>query len=223
MSLLRALYSRVAGTRPVSAIRTHPRVRALARRHVFVLLSRGRTWANVDGALRLLSEDRRQQVVFGPWRGDPLLEQLYWLPFVRWAQTHFPFAPEQVVADAHAPPGAAVFPPEPVLALVEEYRQGTAAPRPLLKRLRHAHLPPAERSAGGTVEWSEQALLGVLSGAPTIAILPEGPVVEPDLDLALRVAAELGESLTILSNTHFTRLLQALRGPGAELEWGTGP
>jgi hypothetical protein len=219
--MLRALYTRVAGTRPVRAIRTHPRVRALARRHVHVLLSRGRTWTNVDGALRLLSEDRRQKVVFGPWRGDPLLDRLYWAPFVRWARSHFSFAPEQIVADAE--PGAAVFPPDPVMALVEEYRQGRAAPRPLLKRTRYTSLPPDERTSGGIVEWSEQALLGVLSGAPTIAVLPEKPVVEPDLDLVLRVAAELGGSLTILSNTHFTRLLQALRGPGAELEWRTGP
>ena len=214
MSLLRALYTRAAGTKPVSAIRTHPRVRAFARRHVGVLLGRGRTWANVDGALRLLSEDRHQHVVFGPWRGDPLLELLYWDPFVRWAQQHFSFAPDRV--GTTPTPGAAVFPPEPVMALVEEYRQGTAAPRPLLKRMRHVRLD--EQAPGGVVEWSAEALRAVLSGAPTIAMLPEHGTVEPDLDLALRVAAELGESLTILSREHLTRLLQAVRGPGAELQ-----
>jgi hypothetical protein len=212
VNILRALYTRAAGTRPVSAIRKHPRVRALARRHVHVLLSRGRTWANVDGALRLLAEDQHQPVVFGPWRGDKLLELLYWQPFVRWAQAHFPFAPEQLAGGTG---DAVVFPPEPVMAIVEEYRRGDAAPRPLLKRTRYAHLD--HPAAGGVVAWSDEALRGVLSGAPTIAILPDEGALEPDLDLALRVAAELGESLTILSNTHFTRLLQALRGPGAEL------
>jgi hypothetical protein len=105
------------------------------------------------------------------------------------------------------------------MALVEEYRQGTAPPRPLLKRVRHVHLE--EDAPGGIVPWSAEALRGVLAGAPTIAILPEQGAVEPDLDLALRVAAELGASLTILSKDHLTRLLQAVRGPGTELQWGS--
>jgi hypothetical protein len=214
VSLLRALYTRAAGTKPVSAMRAHPRIRAFARRHLNLLLARGRTWTNVDSALRLLAEDRRQKVAFGPWRGDPLLDVLYWQPFVRWAQTHFGFAPDGTT-------DAVTFPPEPVMALVEEYRQGTAPPRPLLKRMRHAHVPADD--AGGVVPWSPEALRGVLAGAPTISILPEHGAVEPDLDLALRVAAELGESLTVISRDHLTRLLQAVHGPGAELEWGSSP
>jgi hypothetical protein len=176
------------------------------------LLARARTWPNVDSALRLLAEDRSRPVAFGPC-SDPLLDVLYWQPFVRWAQSQFDSAP----AGTGEP---VAFPPEPVMALVEEYRRGTAAPRPLLKRMRHVHLP---EEGGGVVPWSDRALRGVLAGAPTIAVLPEGGGVEPDLDLALRVAAELGESLTILSEGHLTRLLQALRGPEAELEWAAGP
>ena len=71
-------------------------MRAFARRHVEVLLARGTTWANVDGALRLLAEDPRRQIVFGPWEGDALTELLYWAPFVRWAQEHFSLDPARL-------------------------------------------------------------------------------------------------------------------------------
>jgi hypothetical protein len=106
-----------------------------------------------------------------------------------------------------------------VLALVEEYRSGDAPPRPLLKRTRYE---PGGQGAGGILPWSAEALESVLAGAPTIAVLPPEGAVEADLDLALRVASEQGESLPILSNNHLTRLLQALRGPNAELEWAAG-
>ena len=194
-------------------LRQHPRVRAFARRHVGVLLRRAKSWTNVDSALRLLGEERTQPVTFGRCP-DPLLDLLYWQPFVSWAQSQFAFAP-----GATAEP--ATVPPEPVLALVEEYRHGDAPPRPLLKRTRHDRLE--EQSDGGIVPWPDEALRGVLSGAPTIAVLPAKGAVEADLDLALRVASELGQALPILSNTHLTRLLQALRGPEAELEWTAGP
>ena len=198
----------------LGTIRQHPRVRALARRHVGVFLARARSWTNVDSALRLLAEDRSRPVAFGRC-ADPLLDVLYWQPFACWAESHFGFAP----AGTREP---ATVPAEPVLALVEEYRHGDAPPRPLLKRTRYTHAD-GEQSAGGVVPWSDEALRGVLSGAPTIAVLPADGAVEADLDLALRVAAELGESLTILSNNHLPRLLQALRGPEAELEWASGP
>jgi hypothetical protein len=182
---------------------------------VHVLLGRARTWANVDSALRLLAEDRSRPVTFGRC-DDPLLDLLYWQPFVRWAQSSFGFAPG-------GPYEAVAVPPEPVLTLVEEYRRGDAAPRPLLKRARYARAD--EPAAGGVMPWSDGALRGVLAGAPIIAVLPEQDAVEPDLDLSLRIAADLGQSLTILSRDHLTRLLQALHGlgPEAELEWGAGP
>ena len=195
----------------VGRIRQHPRVRALARRHVGLLLRRAKSWANVDSALRLLAEDSRRSVAFGRC-ADPLLDLLYWQPFVRWAESHFAFARGGEPAKV---------PAEPVLALVEEYRGGGAPPRPLLKRARYDLLD--ERSEGGIVPWSAEAVRGLLSGAPTIAILPADGAVEADLDLALRIAAELGGSLPILSPDHLTRLLQALRGPEAELEWTAGP
>jgi hypothetical protein len=198
----------------LGAIRQHPRVRALARRHVGVFLGRARTWANVDSALRLLAEDRSRAVAFGRC-DDPLLDLLYWQPFERWAVPHFGFAR----AGTGNP---ATVPSEPVLALVDEYRHKDAPPRPLLKRTRYT-LADEEQDAGGIVPWSDEAVRGVLSGAPTVAVLPADGAVEADLDLALRVAAELGQSLTILSNNHLTRLLQALRGPEAELELASGP
>jgi hypothetical protein len=165
--IARSAYARASGVAALDgllgALREHPRVRAFARRHVSVLLERGSTWTNVDGALRLLAEDERQRVAFGPWRGDVASELLYWIPFVRWAQEHFSFDPERLVAISRggvghwyadccaeyveAPAGngdAVAFPPEPVLDLVERYRSGDDPPRPLLKRARHRPLPAPE-------------------------------------------------------------------------------
>jgi hypothetical protein len=209
MRLARAVYSRASESRalhrPLDAIRSNPRVRAFARRHVRVLLARGTTWANVDGALRLLAEAPSNRVVFGPWEGDATTKVLYWAPFVRWAQEHFGLAPADV--------GSAVFPSAPVRALVEQYRSGVAPPRPLLKRARYERLqPPADALHGLVATWSEHVMRAVLSGVPTVAILPaDGNVDEPDLDLAQRIAAEAGTSLTILRADALERLRHALR------------
>jgi hypothetical protein len=174
--LIRMLYTWLSGVdilqRAVQALRSHPRVRAFARRHVGVLLARGTTWANVDGALRLLAEARDQRVVFGPWHGDLATELLYWAPFVRWAQDQFALDPERVAVVSQSGAGSwygdacslpadqdrgregrremVFFPPDPVLALVGEYRTGSAPPRPLLKRSRHVLLRPSDegRAAG---------------------------------------------------------------------------
>ena len=201
--LARSVYSRAAGSAALRRIRTHPRVRALARRHVHVLLGPGTTWANVDSALRLLGEDGARPVAFGPWAGDRLTEVLYWEPFVRWAREHFSLrTPEP--GDA----GAAVFPSAPVRTLVEAYRRGDDAPRPLLKRARYAGNPLGHAPAA-VVPWSERAVESVLAGASTIAVC--GAAVEPDLDLAQRVAAELGIPLTILDSAGLERLEGALR------------
>ena len=298
--LVRAMYARAAATpalgRPLTAIRSHPRVRSFARRHVRVLLAGRTTWANVDGALRLLAEDTRQRIVFGPWQGDLLLELLYWVPFVRWAQTHFSLDPARVAVasrrgaghwyagacgtyvDADTDlgrtfPGAAVFSPEPVLALVERYRSGLDAARPLLKRACYERLPPPPRPAevpkdylavalvpsaafprsesnrdltrgliqalseaahvvpldderdvearhgvlggarGLVASWSGLALLGLLSGVPTVALTTAGDAVaEPDVDLTLRVAGKLGTSFNVLDAAAVHALADALAG-----------
>jgi hypothetical protein len=299
--LARAVYSWASGVaalrRPLDAIRTHPRVRAFARRHVEVLLARGTTWANLDGALRLLAEDPRQRVVFGPWRGDLATELLYWAPFVCWAQQRFSLDPSRVAvvsrdgagtwygrtshlrADAQdfdeLVRGAAVFPSEPFLALLELYRSGSAPPRPLLKRLRHARLQPPHAATGGgpsaryvavelspsaafpasaanrrlsesviaalsasgpivsldperppdeqhallagaaglVASYSGLALLGALSGVPTVALTSDdGEVVQPDLDLALRVTSALGASLSVVGAAEFEALRDAIGG-----------
>ena len=124
------------------SLRQHPRVRALARRHVGYLLRRARSWTNVDSSLRLLGEDRTTPVAFGRC-DDPLLDALYWQPFIHWAREHFGLA--------KGAEGAATVPAEPVMALVEEYRTADAPPRPLLKRLRHqkAETPARRRSSPG--------------------------------------------------------------------------
>jgi len=279
--LARTLYARASATRllrrPLHAVRSHPRVRAFARRHVDVLLARGGTWANVDGALRLLAEDPLLRIAFGPWRGDPLTELLYWAPFVRWAGRRFSLDPSRVIVlssggvghwyegcgtyreDDAAPADAVRVTPDPVLALVERYRSGADAPRPLLKRAVHVPLPPPgdvsarrtgtriaivvdgpvgdavaadrevlriDRSApigaqhaqlrgvdGLVASWSGLALLGVLAGIPTLAVRAPGDgVQETDLDLASRVAARLGTSLTVLEAGDVRSLAAALAG-----------
>jgi hypothetical protein len=299
-SLIRVLYARAAGTpplgRPLSVLRSHPRVRAFARRHVRVLLARGTTWANVDGALRLLAEDPAQRILFGPWRGDLTLELLYWMPFVRWAQSHFSLEPARIAVasrpgaahlyagtcgtylDAAADvervfPGAAVFTPQPVLALVERYRSGGDAPRPLLKRARYARLAPPDLALGSDTgaavaalavdsaleeltamlartttvvtaserdlasgraalagatglvsRWSGLAVLGVLSGVPTVALTGGlSAADEADLDLVVRIAGEVATPLTILDAGRLDRLAEAFSGAGASSAEGRRP
>jgi hypothetical protein len=322
MGAVRRLYnvaSDAPGLRgPIAAIRNHPRVRAFARRNVHVLLQRGGTWANVDGALRLLAEDARCRIVFGPWPGDTASELLYWAPFVRWTQTHFELDPERLVAISRGGvahwyegacatyveagqrvdlPDAAFFPAEAVLALVDEYRGGAAAPRPLMKRALHRHLPapqdpvadglppryvaaavesspafpeteanraaaadlvrrlerslpvvsveevcrglPAERrrraqhaviagASGLVTAWPGPAVVGVLAGVPVLALRSaDGIVIEPDVDLALRVATELSESLTLLRVGDLNRLFTEAetaeaRGTVTSIPWRAG-
>jgi hypothetical protein len=208
--LVRALYTRASDSpalgRVLDAARANPRVRVLARRHIGVLLARGATWANVDGVLRLLAEDPDQPVVFGPWEGDSATELLYWAPFVRWAQGHFSFDPRRIavvsrggvdhwygdacgvyaesLADARRElPDAAVFRPEPVLSLVERYRGGAAAPRPLLKRSRHVALPPP----------SDGVVAGLEDGYVATALDPTPAF--PDSEMTARAAAALLRTL----------------------------
>jgi hypothetical protein len=67
-------------------------------------------------------------------------------------------------------------------------------------------------ATGLVAGWSGLALLGVLSGVPTIALRPAGgEVCEPDLDLAVRVAAELGTPLNVVDAAALERLGNALR------------
>lgn len=220
--LARTVYSRATSSRalrgPLDVIRSHPRVRAFARRHVQVLLTRGTTWANVDGALRLLAEDPGQQIVFGPWRGDAAAELLYWAPFVRWAQEHFALDPARVTVVSRGAVGhwygiacgayadaddlddrfssAAVFSPGPVLALIEEYRSGSAAPRPLLKRSKHVLLP-----------------------------FPDDPVVTdlPDVYVALALEPSPAFPASEANERTAKSVIEALsgRGPVASLEQAT--
>ena len=207
---VRALYSRASDSRvlrrPLGAIRANPSVRAFARRRIRVLLARGTTWANVDGALRLLGEDPDQAVVFGPWQGDGTTELLYWAPFVRWASEHFALDPGRVAVVARegaehwygeacgvrattidaarsALPGAAVFPAEPVMTLVQQYREGSAPLRPLLKRTRHVLLQPPDDPAAE--DRSENYVAAALAPSPAF----------PDSARNRQVAADLLETV----------------------------
>jgi hypothetical protein len=58
--------------------------------------------------------------------------------------------------------------------------------------------------------WSADAVAAVLAGAPTVAVRGAG-AVDTDLDLAQRIAAELGTSLTIVDAAGLERLNHALR------------
>jgi hypothetical protein len=204
---VRALYTRASQApalrAPLERMRSHPRVRAFARRRVTVLLASGTTWANVDGALRLLSEDRTRPVAFGHWPGDETTELLYWAPFVRWAQQHFDLRVE-------ATPGATVFPAEPVAALVEEYRRGEAPLRPLAKRAIYERLQGDATAV--VAEYGAAAIRAALAGAPVVALHPrDRELVEPDVDLAVRIVSGLGGFLVVLGEAHLERLREALR------------
>ena len=223
--LVRALYTRISSNSLVARARTHPRVRSFARRRVSILLAGSPTWANVDGALRLLGEDRTQPIVFGPWEGDETTELLYWAPFVRWAQEHFALERlaavsrhdwygvrrfDSIEAATRELPGAAVFPSAAVRALVDVYRSGDGPLRPLMKRARHLGL--GGRAEGVVTNYGAAALEAALRGAPVIALRPQdaGPP-EADLDLAVRVVSSLGGTFVVLDHERLSQLRTRLR------------
>jgi hypothetical protein len=216
--LVRSLYTAASGNALVARVRTHPRVRAFARRRVSLLLAGSPTWTNVDGALRLLAEDSAQPIVFGAWPGDGTTELLYWAPFVRWAREHFELG-ERVFASAEAAPrGAVVFPAEPVAALFDAYRSGDGPLRPLLKRMTHVLLPAGDRAPIVT-DYGAAAIEAALRGAPVIAVRPAGrALVEADVDLALRVVAGLNGTLVVLEQQELDALRGALASPAEDQE-----
>ena len=157
------------------------------------------SWTNVDSSLRLLGEDRTTPVAFGRC-DDPLLDALYWQPFIHWAREHFGLAKG---AD-----GAVTVPAEPVLALVEQYRAADACrPAPCSSvcvtsepnRARRRYFPGRRRRAERP------------RGRAHDCAAARGRSAEADLDLALQVATELGGCPhRALTNKHLTRLLQAI-------------
>ena len=92
--------------------------------------------------------------------------------------------------------GSPVRPKGPVVSIDAAQPQGT----------QHALLA---RATGLIAPWSGLALLGVLSGVPTVA-LRSADTAEPDLDLAARVAGKLRVSLTILDASGLNAFTTAL-------------
>jgi hypothetical protein len=66
-------------------------------------------------------------------------------------------------------------------------------------------------ATGLVAAYSGRALLGALSGVPVVALRStDGQVVEPDVDLALRVVSQLGGCLTVLEVSDLASLASVL-------------
>jgi len=117
-------------------------------------------------------------IVAGPWTGDEVGELLYWIPFLRWAQTaniglrerlYVPRKPEHeawyagIGAGAVPPEGAEPLSPELVLAARPELARQDPGRRIQHRLLEFAPLPGGAPYEG---EYGVEAYLAVLSGHP---------------------------------------------------------
>ena len=120
-------------------------------------------------------------IVAGPWTGDEIGELLYWIPFLRWAQTaniglrerlYVPRAPQReawyagIGAGTGAPAGAKRLEPELVLAARSELARQDPGLRIQHRLLEFAPLPGAGPYEG---PYGVQAYLAVLAGQPARA------------------------------------------------------
>jgi Sulfotransferase family len=160
---VRALASRLAaGSRPKEKARGTSPARELRRR--------------VD---RLAHGDG--PIVAGPWAGDEIGELLYWIPFLRWAQTaniglrerlHVPRRPEHeawytgIGAGRDAPAGAETLDPQLVLEARHELARQDPGRRIQHRLLEFATMPGGEPYEG---PYGVEAYLAVLSGQPAKA------------------------------------------------------
>jgi hypothetical protein len=129
-------------------------------------------------------------IVAGPWTGDEIGELLYWIPFLRWAQTaniglrerlYIPRRAEHdawyagIGAGTEAPAGAEPLPPELVLAARSELARQDPG-----RRIQHRLLEFAPLPGGAPYEGSYgvEAYLAVLGGHP--AKVHGAEVANPD-------------------------------------------
>jgi Sulfotransferase family len=159
--LVRALAPRLAGrsTEPRKKVRAGGPLRKLRR--------------TVDRLAR-----GRAPIVAGPWTGDEIGELLYWIPFLRWAQTaniglrerlYVPHGAERdawyagIGTGAEAPAGAEPLSPELVLAARSELARQDPG-----RRIQHRLLEFAPLPGGAPYEgpYGVEAYLAVLAGQP---------------------------------------------------------
>ena len=129
-------------------------------------------------------------IVAGPWTGDEIGELLYWIPFLRWAQTaniglrerlYVPRAPQHeawyagIGAGTEAPAGAKRLDPELVLAARSELARQDPGLRIQHRLLEFAPLPGAGPYEG---PYGVEAYLAVLAGQPARATGAES--ADPD-------------------------------------------
>ena len=118
-------------------------------------------------------------IVAGPWTGDEIGELLYWIPFLRWAQTaniglrerlFVPRASEHdawyegIGAGGEAPYGAESLSPQLVLAACSELARQDPGRRIQHRMLEFAPIPGATEPYVG--EYGVEAFLAVLAGQP---------------------------------------------------------
>ncbi len=177
------------GARPAPAPEPEPRYAPFARRLATRLAAGGKQPEKVRrqspaGELRR-AIDRLARgdapILAGPWPGDEIGELLYWIPFLRWAQTaniglrerlYVPRAPEHeawysgIGVGTEAPAGAKRLDPELVLSARPELARQDPGLRIQHRLLEFALLPGAGPYEG---PYGVEAYLAVLAGQPARA------------------------------------------------------
>ncbi len=177
------------GARPAPAPEPEPRYAPFARRLATRLAAGGKQPEKVRrqspaGELRR-AIDRLARgdapILAGPWPGDEIGELLYWIPFLRWAQTaniglrerlYVPRAPEReawysgIGVGTEAPAGAKRLDPELVLSARPELARQDPGLRIQHRLLEFALLPGAGPYEG---PYGVEAYLAVLAGQPARA------------------------------------------------------
>jgi hypothetical protein len=152
------------------------------------------------------------EVVAGPWLGSEVEELLYWIPFLRWAQTATFGLRDRLTVVARASSAAWYEGIGSTHADVEDFEGGVTIEPGLIERLRdeladgdpkasfsrrRLEFPPPEPPGRGRAyvgPWGVEAVLAILHGRPAIVYTP------PDARDRKLVESFLGGSLHVVES-----------------------
>ena len=192
----------------------------MARWYGSRLVSRARSWEELDRGLRLIAAEPRIRIVAGPWTGSVEHELLYWIPFLRWfADTHQIDASRMAAITstgdavwyrdcaAYLGGGATTkkavrLAPDGFVRLARAYREGSAPLRPLLRHARYVPVIADPPPPAATGPWCREIWVRISSGLSTVVVTTGGKdALTPDAEVWRRYARALGASLVILDRS----------------------